>query len=105
MKKLAIKVLLLLTASVILFAGCREDMFIYPEEDYNNFIYVNSEPAGASIFHKGVYLDLTTPAWIKDLEPGRQYFTLKLIGFNDTTFAVTVEDSSNEYITVFLREE
>ena len=88
---------------IILASGCREDIFLYPEENYNNYVYVNSEPVGASIFLKGEYLEETTPAWLTNLEPGRHVFTLKLQGFIDTTFQVSVQDSSKEFITVFLK--
>jgi hypothetical protein len=90
---------------LILILGCREDIFLYPAEDYENFVYVNSDPVGASIFLKGVYLEETTPAWIRDLEPGNHLFTLKLQGYVDTTFRVSIKDSASEFITVHLRAE
>ncbi len=105
MKKWIFDIAGVIAMSLTVITACREDIFIYPEVVPNSYVYVNSDPPGAKIYHKGVDLSLTTPAWISNVESGLQVFTLKFPGYIDSTFTVSVEDSSQKYVKIFLKEE
>jgi PEGA domain len=53
-------------------------------------ILLESSPSGAQIFLSGTNTGKVTPSAIQDLEEGSHEFTLKLNGYNDTTFNATI---------------
>ncbi len=53
-------------------------------------VLLQSLPAGAQIFLEGSNTNKQTPSTIDNLEQGSYKFTLKLVGYNDTTFNVTI---------------
>ena len=53
-------------------------------------ILLQSTPAGAQVFLDGSNTSKITPSTIQDIEEGSHQFTLKLNGYNDTTFSVTI---------------
>ncbi len=60
------------------------------EEITTGSILLQSLPSGAQIFLEGTNTNKATPSTIQDLEEGSHRFTLKLNGYNDTTFNVTI---------------
>ena len=53
-------------------------------------IILQSIPGGAQIFLDGINTSKTTPSTIENVGEGLHQFTLKLNGYNDTTFTVTI---------------
>ncbi len=53
-------------------------------------VLLESTPSGAQIFLAGTNTNKLTPSTIQNLEEGVHQFTLKLNGYNDTTFSVTI---------------
>ena len=49
-----------------------------------------STPSGAQIFLSGINTNMFTPSTVEDLEEGSHQFTLRLNGYKDTTFNVTI---------------
>lgn len=63
---------------------------ILTQEITTGSIFLQSNPSGAQIFLDGTNTDKVTPATIQDLQEGSHQFTLKLSGYYDTTFNVTI---------------
>ena len=61
---------------------------------------MQSEPSGAQIFLSGTNTNKQTPSTIENLEEGSHQFTLKLDGYKDTTFNVTIirKQQVNKYV-------
>lgn len=65
-------------------------------------VLLQSTPGGAQIFLEGINTSKITPSTIQDLEEGSHRFTLKLNGYNDTTFNITIirEEQISKNITL-----
>jgi hypothetical protein len=66
-------------------------------------VFLQSIPSGAQIFVSGTNTNKTTPEGIINLEAGDHEFTLKLNGYIDTTFNVTVVKDGRTDKTIILR--
>jgi len=81
-----------LTVLVILgltIAAC-DDTTTGPEEVTTGSVYITSTPAGADIFMGTTDQGKNTPDSLTSLEAGNYQVTLKLTGYRDTTFTVTI---------------
>jgi hypothetical protein len=85
--------------------SCREDKILFPEEPADASIYINSNPIGASIFHRNEFTNKITPGWFLELSPGSHLFTLKYEGFSDTSVYVEVVSTQTKYLTIQMRKE
>jgi len=82
---------LLLVLSVIFFSSCdSEDDPITPPIDETGDIFITSVPAGAQIWVNGTNSGKVTPDSVTDLDAEDYNITLKLEGYYDTTFTVSV---------------
>lgn len=100
-----IKLILIIISSIVLFSifGCREDALIYPEEPSSGgAIWINSSPAGASIFLDGRFTQKITPDWLTELNSGDYFISLKLEGFADTTLKINIDPDVKRYLLVRL---
>jgi len=85
------KYLVLLALPVLFFmASCTDSTTNTTPVDETGSFYVRSIPAGASIYIDGVDQKKATPDTIKGLSTGPHNITLKLTGYYDSTFVVTV---------------
>ncbi|MGE5682456.1 MAG: PEGA domain-containing protein [Bacillota bacterium] len=55
---------------------------------------LNSVPAGAQIYINGINSNRFTPDSLTNLDPGNYLVTLRLSGYNDTTFNVNITNNS-----------
>jgi hypothetical protein len=90
MKKLLMYFLSLLLMALMITA-C-EDTGTDPDPDPvgKGSLSLTSSPTGAEIFINNVDQNKTTPSVITNLDPGSVNVTLKLSGYRDTTFSVTI---------------
>ncbi len=73
---------------------------ILTKEITTGSVFLQSEPSGAQIFLSGTNTNKQTPSTIENLEEGSHQFTLKLDGYKDTTFNVTIirKQQVNKYV-------
>ncbi|MCK9209663.1 MAG: PEGA domain-containing protein [Ignavibacteriaceae bacterium] len=83
------KYLALLILPLVFFVASCTDSTTDPVEQKGS-VLIQSNPAGAKIFLAGVDQGKVTPETLTDLTTGAHQVTLKLDGYNDTTFTVTV---------------
>ena len=89
-----------------LLISCRDDIVEFSEiKKDSGSIYLNSVPQGAEIFVRDMRTNLNTPKNFPELDPGEYYFTLKLVGYKDTTVVATVESGKNNLLSIFLKRE
>ncbi|PKL88195.1 MAG: hypothetical protein CVV23_11495 [Ignavibacteriae bacterium HGW-Ignavibacteriae-2] len=99
------KIIFFWVSILFLVLSCRQDLIVFPNEDYPNSIFISSEPSGAEILLEGRKTSLFTPSFLTNLEPGKHLIGLYLFGYADTTVEITVTDSSKNFIKIFLKEE
>lgn len=87
MKKYFILPIILLSA--LIFYSC-DSTTTEPESSTKGSIYLTSVPAGAAIYLNGTSQSKVTPDSLTSLDAGSFQITLKLNGYKDTTFSVTV---------------
>lgn len=93
--KSALKLFFVISSLTLLFISCKQQVFTEPQTDSLSYTYgmafINSSPAGASIYINGRYTGFNTPDTIKWLAEGNATVTLKKSLFWDTTFTITVK--------------
>jgi hypothetical protein len=87
MKKIFILPIILVVG--LMFYSC-DSTSTNPETSSKGSIYITSIPAGAQIWLGGTNQSKVTPDSITNLDAGSFQITLKLNGYKDTTFSVTV---------------
>jgi hypothetical protein len=87
---------------LLLFIACRENAFVYPEENSSSKVIVESIPSGAYIYLANQYLGKVTPDTIYDVSPGEYSMRLKLSGFRDTSILVVVNPNNDVSLNVKL---
>jgi len=89
------KYLALLIVPILFFvASCTDSTTDAPVVSTKGSVVIQSTPVGAKIFLAGVDQGKVTPDTLKDLTEGSYQVTLKLDGYNDSTFTVTVTANS-----------
>ncbi|MFA6598470.1 MAG: PEGA domain-containing protein [Ignavibacteriaceae bacterium] len=89
------KYLALLIVPILFFvASCTDSTTDAPVVSTKGSVVIQSTPVGAKIFLAGVDQGKVTPDTLKDLTEGSYQVTLKLAGYNDSTFTVTVTANS-----------
>ncbi len=79
------------TFNVHIVKGNRTDeTIILKKISESGSVLLESSPSGAQIFLSGANTNKLTPSTIADLDEGNHQFTLKLNGYRDTTFNVTI---------------
>lgn len=81
--------------------GCEKDVYVEPKSDSVNIytrVYIESNPAGATIYLNGKTTGRVTPDTVKWLTEGDYQITLKKQYFWDTTFTAS---AINSKITTF----
>ena len=68
-------------------------------------VLLKSNPGGAQIFLSGTNTGKVTPSTIQDLEEGSHQFSLKLNGYNDTTFNATIIKNQQVEKNITLTQE
>jgi hypothetical protein len=87
--------LALIILSVGLFSSCGDSTTDNPvTTTTKGSIYVTSSPSGATIYVNGTSQNKVTPDTVSSLEAATYSVTLKLTGYKDTTFTVTVTANS-----------
>jgi len=71
------------------FISCKETI-VDPPPPQKGSIYLESTPSGAQIWVDGANTQKTTPDSVTNLIAGNRTVVLKLTGFSDTTFTVTI---------------
>jgi hypothetical protein len=74
----------------ILIASCSDNTTNPPAVTQQGSMYLTSDPAGAQIWVGGQNSNKVTPDSVTGLDPSTYSVTLKLNGYRDTTFSVTV---------------
>ncbi len=100
MKKLLLS--LLMVSLVFVFTSCDEDTLTPDPSTQTGSIALTSTPAGAQIWKAGVNTTKVTPDSLTALAAGTYSITLKLDGYYDTTFTVTVTGGKVESKAVTL---
>lgn len=88
------KYLALLFLPLVFFVESCTDSTTNPVEPTTGSVVILSNPAGAKIFLAGVDQGKVTPDTLKSLSAGSHQVTLKLDGYYDSTFTVTVTANS-----------
>ena len=79
------------TFNVTIFKDQRVDKTIILKKDAESgSVYLESSPNGAQIFLEGINTNKITPSVIENLDESSHQFTLKLSGYNDSTFSINV---------------
>lgn len=93
----------LLISSTLLILSCEQTVYTGPPDEpapQNRRVFVQSKPAGATIYLNGKNLGIQTPDTIKWLPSEKSAFTLKLPLYTDTTFNVDVVEGETRNIFV-----
>ena len=80
------------TFNVVIIKDQRIDKTIILKKDSaeSGCVFIESSPPGAQIFLEGINTNKITPSVIENLDEGPHQFTLKLSGYNDTTFSTII---------------
>ena len=80
------------TFNVVIIKDQRIDKTIILKKDSaeSGSVFIESSPPGAQIFLEGINTNKITPSVIENLDEGPHQFTLKLSGYNDTTFSTII---------------
>ncbi len=102
-KNILIKVLIFIVIMCgIIVTGCDKEVTRSPVEPPppEGFIYVNSTPAGFTIFQNGRNTGRKTPDSLTFLEPGIYEITLNKNYFKDTSVTITVSEEEKSIIDI-----
>lgn len=100
------KIIIISILVTVLFISCEKDVYITPppEEPANGFVFINSNPTGATIFINDKNTGKVTPDSLTYLEFGSTKLTLKKEGFYDTVFTATLsKDVKNQIFIDFTK--
>jgi len=83
--------ILLLPVFAVLITACSEDLTSPNQETGKGDVFIQSTPAGASIFIDSINTNKVTPDTIKNLDANTNKIKLVLDGYFDTSFTITVK--------------
>lgn len=99
-----LKFLVLFSAILFCFISCREEVVTFEEiEADGGSLFLRSTPVGAEIFIRNTNTQKVTPDIFEELTPGEYFVTLKLMGFQDTSFVVNIESKKNKLLNIRLK--
>ena len=96
--------ILFLTLICLIFLRCSEDSPESPPANSTGKLFVQSNPAGAHIYLKGINTGKTTPDTIKSLEQGTYDGFLSLQYYDTTYFTTNVFNNTTSVIDTILAD-
>lgn len=96
--------ILFLLVSFFVFTSCREGIVEFPGTDETGTVFINSLPDGADIYINQSWTGRSTPDSVTDLQPGIYQLKLKLVGYRDTTIAVSIVKGRKLSFSITLRD-
>lgn len=97
------KIFFLFILSLLSMVNCRENIIEFSEESKTGKIFIETIPPGADIFFENSKTGKTTPDSLTNIQPGTYSIKLRLTGYADENFNVSLRGGQKRYINISFR--